>query len=81
MSPLIVMAAPGRLVRRPDGEPLTGPTAVDPSRPFWRRRLADGDVVPAPAKAAGSAKPKPPRRSRSKPQPGPAKAPEPRSSD
>ena len=43
-----IVPAEGRRARDPrDGKPIDGRTTV-PLEPYWARRLADGDVVPAP---------------------------------
>lgn len=56
-----VWPAPGRRVRDPaTGRPLTARGANVPDTAFWRRRLADGDVLDTqPSTAAKPPKPTP----------------------
>lgn len=57
-----VWPAPGRRVRDPaNGQLLTRRGAEVPDNSYWRRRLADGDVLDAPPTPAAKP-PKPPRR-------------------
>lgn len=58
--------APGRRVRDPaNGQLLTRRGAEAPDNGYWRRRLADGDVLDhppaAPAKPARTRSPQPPK--------------------
>lgn len=47
MSVLAVKVAPGRRVVDPEtGEPLGRGVRLVPDTAFWRRRLADGDILP-----------------------------------
>lgn len=57
-----VWPAPGRRVRDPvSGRPLTRKGADVPDTAYWRRRLADGDVLDFPPPPAAKP-PKPTRR-------------------
>lgn len=54
MSSMRVMVSPGKHVRDPrTKQPLAEGVAVTvPNDPYWSRRMADGDVVPAPPREA-----------------------------
>ena len=44
MTLTLIEPTPGRCVRTLEGERLAGPLKVDLDLPYWRRRLAAGDV-------------------------------------
>lgn len=67
-----IWPAPGRRVRNPvTGELLARRGAEVPDTAFWRRRLADGDVVAA--QPAATPKPTKPPKPSSTPRPSSAK--------
>lgn len=75
-----IQPAPGRQVRDRAGEVLRGPVAVDPRDPYWRRRLAAGDMVPSPEpKPRQDRKPRAPAKPRAvkpvAPSPSPSQSP------